>query len=501
MLCAISGEAPQEPVVSKKSGIVYEKRLIQQYIGEHGTEPGSGDALVAEDLLPIKSAAIVRPRPPTLTSIPALLATFQTEWDSLALETYNLREQLSRTREELATALYQHDAAVRVIARLSRERDEARHSLSKVTVIENDANGDKMMLDNVEILPEALAARVDELHRSLSQERKGRAIPEEWVTPQEVSAFESIMSNPLSLARVNCLTLKGEFVALGDAKGEVSIYSLSSDAMVRQMSLGEPVTDVLWVGEKFYFTTTLGSIKVFEGGEMLASLSEHTGPATGLSMHPGGEILASVGTDKSIVFYETDTFTRLSRVHNDHALTTCAFHPDGHLFATGDVSGDVRLFRTTTLEQAASYQFDGPIQAISFSEKGFWLATAVKGKSAVTMTDLRKSGPAASKELEASGPVLTLDWDYTGQFLAAGSDSGLTVHQYTRSTKQWNEIFRDSVPTSLVRWGTEGKKLVSVNEDGAVIVFGPPEEEEEEEPPQPNGDEAQEEEEEEEEEE
>ncbi|PHH61607.1 hypothetical protein CDD81_8122 [Ophiocordyceps australis] len=477
MLCAISGEAPQEPVVSKKSGVVYEKRLIEQYISEHGTEPGSGDALAVEDLLPLKSSAIVRPRPPTLTSIPALLATFQTEWDSLALETFNLKEQLSRTREELATALYQHDAAVRVIARLSRERDEARHSLSKVTVIESDANGDKMMLDNVEILPEALAIRVDELHRSLSQERKGRTVPEGWATSQDISAFESLMSNALSLSRVTCLTLEGEFAAMGDVKGEVFIYSLSSDSMVRQMSVGEPVTDILWFGEKFFFTTTLGSIKVYEGGDMLASLSEHAGPATALSMHPGGEILASVGTDKSIVFYETDTFTRISRVYNDHSLTTCAFHPDGHLFATGDVAGDVRLFRTTTLEQAAIYRFDGPIQATAFSEKGFWLATAVKGKSTITITDLRKSGAAAIKELEASGPVQTLDWDYTGQFLAAGGESGLTVHQYIRSNKQWSEILRNSVPTSLVRWGAEGKKVISVNDDGVVNVFGSKEQE------------------------
>lgn len=158
----VSGEAPEEPVVSKKTGTVFEKRLIEKYIEENGKDPITGDELDLEDLLPIKTARVVRPRPPTLTSIPALLSTFQNEWDALALETFKLKQQLSQTRDELANALYQHDAAVRVIARLTRERDEARTALSKVTVTAGDgSNGDAMAVDN-EALPDFLADHVDE---------------------------------------------------------------------------------------------------------------------------------------------------------------------------------------------------------------------------------------------------------------------------------------------------------------------------------------------------
>jgi pre-mRNA-processing factor 19 len=74
---------------------------------------------------------------------------------------------LARTREELATALYQHDAAVRVIARLTKERDEARDALSKVTVAPASvgaANGDAMAVDN-EGLPDDLVEHVHELQQ------------------------------------------------------------------------------------------------------------------------------------------------------------------------------------------------------------------------------------------------------------------------------------------------------------------------------------------------
>lgn len=107
----------------------------------------------------------MRPRPPTLTSIPALLATFQNEWDSVALGTRALMEELARTREELSTALYQNDAAKRVVARLTRERDEAREALSKVGVSAGvNGNGDAMVVDSAQGLDEELGAKVDEVH-------------------------------------------------------------------------------------------------------------------------------------------------------------------------------------------------------------------------------------------------------------------------------------------------------------------------------------------------
>ena len=141
---------------------MYEKRLIEAYIEENGKDPVTGEELAVADLVDLQSARVVRPRPPTLTSIPSLLSVFQNEWDALALQTYTLRQQLAQTRQELSTALYQHDAAVRVIARLSRERDEAREALSKVTVNAGGAvsNGDHMQVDS-EGLPEALSAKVD----------------------------------------------------------------------------------------------------------------------------------------------------------------------------------------------------------------------------------------------------------------------------------------------------------------------------------------------------
>ncbi|KOS21208.1 Pre-mRNA-splicing factor [Escovopsis weberi] len=453
--------------------VVYEKNLIEQYIKENGTEPSTGETLTDDDLLPIKSARIVRPRPPTLTSIPALLATFQNEWDNLALETYNIKEQLARTREELATALYQNDAAVRVIARLTRERDEARDSLSKIAVTGGAANGDDMVVDSVEALPEGLAAVVDETHQSLSKGRKKRPVPEGWVSAEEISEFESKTTNALPAPQTTSLGLEGSYAAVGGLAGEAAIYSVEADNVERTVPIGEPVTDTLWAGSKLFFATSQGSVKVFEAGSEIASLSEHAGPATGLSLHPCGNLLASVGTDKSIVFYDLESAKRVSRAYSNASLTSCAFHPDGHLFAAGTIGGEIQLYMSKTLEQAAVFKLGAPVQALTFSENGFMLAATAKGQTSVTIFDLRKEGDAAvSKVLETGGSVQSMSWDYTGQFLATGGASGLTVQQYSKASKQWSEPFRNSSPAVALRWGESGKKLVAVNGEGVVSVYG-----------------------------
>lgn len=153
MFCAISGEPPQDPVISNKSGHIYERRLITKYITDNGTDPLTGEKLEESDLISVKasmfcfqvafSVAITYlalsdpktapPRPPTHSSIPALIHTFQNEWDAIALETFALKQQYNSLRQELSYALYAQDAASRVVARLIRERDAARECVSRFT--------------------------------------------------------------------------------------------------------------------------------------------------------------------------------------------------------------------------------------------------------------------------------------------------------------------------------------------------------------------------------
>ncbi|KAK1831442.1 hypothetical protein QBC39DRAFT_283111 [Podospora conica] len=473
MLCALSGEIPEEPVVSRKTGTVFEKRLILKYIEEEGKEPGTNDELHPDDLLEVKTARIVRPRPPNFTSLPSLLKAFQDEWDALVLETYNTREQLARTREELATALYQHDAAVRVIARLSKERDEAREALSKVTVAPSGgASADDAMAVDGQSLPEELVAHVDGLHATLTKGRKKRPVPEGWASPDDVAALQPLQQADISVTQASCLDTQAEYAAIGGLDGKLDIYSVQQNKVERSLDIGEPVTATIWTETKVIVATSKGAVRVFDSGNEVASFASHAGPVTGLALHPGKRILASVGADKSFVFYDLNSLQQVSRIFTNAALTACAFHPDGHLFAAGTQPGDIKVFHTGSGEEATAFTLGSPVQAIVFSENGFWFAAAGKGQSTVTIFDLRKEGAAAQvKELQ-TGEAQSLSWDYTGQFLATVGATGVTVQQYLKSSKAWSEPLRTSVPGVALRWGAEAKTLVTVGKEGVVSVLG-----------------------------
>lgn len=140
MICSISGEIATDPVVSPKSGAIFQRKHIVNYIATSGTDPITDEPLTESELISLKvnekSTAIAQPSPPdpSNSSIPSLLSTFQNEWDAIVLEVFTLKKQLQSAKQELSIALYRQDAAVNVAAKAIRERDEAREALEKLSL-------------------------------------------------------------------------------------------------------------------------------------------------------------------------------------------------------------------------------------------------------------------------------------------------------------------------------------------------------------------------------
>ena len=134
IVCSISGVPPEEPVITR-DGYVFERRLIEKAVNESGKCPVTHSPLSLSDLQMVMPSNVKNALPIEASSIPSLIELFRAEWDRVVTDQFNLKTELSAVQEELARALYEQEASVRVIARLTRERDEA---LSETTRLQEE---------------------------------------------------------------------------------------------------------------------------------------------------------------------------------------------------------------------------------------------------------------------------------------------------------------------------------------------------------------------------
>jgi pre-mRNA-processing factor 19 len=319
--------------------------------------------------------------------------------------------------------------------------------------------------------------------------RRKRPIPEGWATAETIEAFSPTPHSEAALpgSRALAVDSSGDLALFGGTDGVTIIYSISTQQTVQTLKVGSgSVTAALWWDSRPVIALSTGAVKVFENGTEIGQFTVHAGAATDLSLHPSGELLASVGSDKSYVIYDLTSMSQVTRVFtnsgmSDHYLyndeepltateLSCGqFHPDGHLFAAAGTDTEIKLYDVKTSELQASFPNDGPVIGLSFSENGTWLASASAGSSNVSVWDLRKMNTI--KTLEIGSPVSSVKWDYTGQFLAVAAAGCVVVEQYEKKAKSWSEPLRKAIAARDVAWGAQASSLVLLNEDGALFTL------------------------------
>lgn len=534
------------------TGHIFEKTLIETYIQENGTDPINNQELVVDDLILVNTTKdpVVRPRPPTMTSIPALLSAFQSEWDAVALETFSLRQQLKQTRQELSTALYHHDAAIRVAARLTTERDEARESLSQLAAsigtpavhelangASNGASNGETKQEATEPLPETSQEQPESIfsqdiidaistkRQELTVTRKKRKSPTGWATVDEIKTISSTpqYNTKQLFTTVTSLTSDstGQFILTGGGKSQAGVFSIESQSVVAPLKSTGIVTGVAWTTENsLLLGTKNGHIDVYEyNGEEQSAVKtgdfldlSSQGRVVALKSHPVSSLVVAISTvptskshpqpSSSLSLVQTKPETGVLATFSSEpgeVYTSTAIHPDGLLIAVGTANGTIKILNllegcklaaTFDIGEQNSTEAAGEVTALSFSENGYWLVSASSGLPGVAqLWDLRKltqtfvisfptAAAAATTTDEGGAIVQGLTFDYTGQFLAAVTGTGvLDVVGYVKSSKSWTteSLFATSelaLPvTSNLVWGAFGKSLATISHRGVIQAF------------------------------
>ncbi|KAJ7071444.1 WD40-repeat-containing domain protein [Mycena amicta] len=438
--CALSGEPPQEPVVSVKSGKVYERRLILKYITENGTDPVTGDKLEEADLVAIKaSPETATPRPPTLSL------------DSGDAECASKRQNNS-VRQELSYALYNQDAAQRVVARLIRERDAAREALANVQAsvgIAPTTTEDVEMNDESAppAMPADLVEQIDKTHAALSGVRKKRKPPPEYATTAEIKTLApkhtipSLHSaSPAGITSLAVSTSNPSHFLTGGNDKVVQLYDRDTDKVLATLkghtkkinhvafreNDGEPTLLLsggadkiakIWAHETasgdYLPKATIRTHKSdITGQDVLLARSFHL--STSLSVRPGRRSLLLPGYPSR----RNSHGTRHTDVQDLHLLTCVP----GTAAAILEPPEGTTPFTVNTL---------------SFSENGYHLL-APNSLSTVAVWDLRKRKTAHTIDLGENFKVNKVVYDYSAQFFGVAGNQGARVFAH----KTWEELAR-----------------------------------------------------------
>lgn len=497
LVCSISGEVPENPVVSPVSKHVFERRLIEKFISENGTDPITGDSISEEDLIEIKATPLTKPRPPSATSIPAILKALQDEWDAVMLHSFTLRQQLQAARQELSHALYQHDAACRVIARLTKEATAAREALatlkpqagvSQVASSAAQVAPGTTKIDDMDIVEPAEIGMSDEILQKLqdkateltSERRKrGKKLPEDLAPADDIQSYKQIASHPglhsASVPGILALDLQDSDPSkaiTGGADKTAVVFNKDNEQVVATLKgHTKKVTSVIYhpYQEIAITASADNTVRVWSipNSSCAYTIKAHDAAVTGLSLHATGDYVLTASRDQHWAFSDIQVGKVLCKNISDpnasSGLTCAQFHPDGLIFGTGTTDSVIKIWDLKERANVANFPgHSGPITAISFSENGYYLATSADD-SVVKLWDLRKLKNFKTITLDESDEIKALSFDKSGNYLAV---AGTNIQIYV--VKQWDLLRTLADHTGIVtsiKFGKNASFLASASMD------------------------------------
>jgi pre-mRNA-processing factor 19 len=386
MICSLSGQDCADPVVTP-SGYICERRLLlSKLVDTGGNDPFRADVVLHEsDLVslqkPKESSLIPPPRLETATSFTHLLQLMQHEHDALLLELYDTRKALEETRMELSQALYQNDAAVRVIARVTMERDQAKQDLMNYQpqagavsatptvggtsaapapsmVVQDEpaaqpAPPEAMQVEEeagVEppptkdnVVPDEDMKLLIDSWQQLSSQRKARkkqkADPAiHSVSPEELGQFQALESKSLHKSNkpgVVALATVGDYVASAGKDKSVIVYSRVKDQILHNLAVPSSSAaftsvDIVQIPTTIDKSPSLQTlVATGDASGAVRCYAELTDPEDGSSvMRPLGDVKSGLGLSEE-----------------KESVVSVAFHPSGKFIFATTANGHVTMIK------------------------------------------------------------------------------------------------------------------------------------------------------------
>lgn len=495
LICSFSGEVCQDPVCTP-NGDIYEKRLILKHIENHGTDPVTKEPLSLDSLVSLKTSLTelsLKPRSSPQQSLPSLMGIFQNEWKEKLLELYNLKIQLQVTQQELNNSLYQFDAACRVIARLTKERDQYREESERLKskVGKEQPTSEMEVEDKYPGLSDEIKSKIDKTLESLKLQRSQRQTSPTLATREDIKRYSSLGSYPIHKANMPGIlsvdinrNLESENLILTGGVDKTAVifdrltgkkvstlsehtksvidarFHLTSDSII---TASEDQTVKIWTPSKGSKYSCMGTLKV------------HEAPITSLDLHPVGDLVLTSSKDKSWAIYDIercDVLYQNTSTVISSGLNTIRVHPDGAIFATGGEDNTIQIWDLKSQKLIITLSKDlhkDQILDLSFSENGVYLASSSQD-NIIGVWDLRGTTKIAHT-IQVDSTPSKIRYDGSGKFLASACGSEIRI--FSGRNLEYVQTFDEHTKdVTGIQWGRDSKWLATTSLDRSLKIWG-----------------------------
>ena len=459
--CTLTGQTPINPVLTPR-GIVYEKNSIEEYLKTSNTCPFDNLPLNISELIPIQiSTSNIHPSIIRANSFQDLLTSLQTEWNITQEELFQLKKKLAQCQKELALALYEKEAAKRVIARLISEKNL---NINEKIII--PPNQEKINLSNflLKTAKTLLNSRKPTLNSSIELSKSIFEAFKSFKTKK----INSFLNNSIKFTAID--KFPNSDVLIGTSDGIILIFNINELKIKYQIQVfNNSIISILSTlnHEKFLTACIDGNISIYNFENL--DIPE-------ITLNTNKEIISAIWHPSYLYIYiffkngswnliDSKTLLPLDGYNfDDHYFSYSDMHPDGNLLATSLLNtGKLLLWNVSSndkLIKDSNFELNGIINLISMSPSGLFIAAASNNEVKIWLT----TNPSFNQTINLN--VTSICWDTNGFNLIITNEEKSTMFLLILNDKNSfyiNNHIDLSISGNFLRFSENSNYLISLN--------------------------------------
>jgi hypothetical protein len=170
---------------------------------------------------------------------------------------------------------------------------------------------------------------------------------------------------------------EGDLLAVGGDSGNVTLYSVSQQAVKTTMSAGGRVTALTFSRDNKYLAAAAGPrVIVWDLASNQARSFNHGGTVLAVAFGPGNDLLASGGTDKDVVLWSLNLGQEVGRLRGAHSkdIRFLSFQGRGETLVSVGADRNICFWDSKARTKLKQMQEPDPsISSFSSSPRGEWL--------------------------------------------------------------------------------------------------------------------------------